>query len=103
MDAAIPITSFEAEPLRGAAYDPRNLHPLDEEDRKHDDASTDLDWDEIIATTQDDWEAGRYCFSTEDYATHEEGMVALRQWVRTITEEVLDEAASATQVAASRP
>jgi hypothetical protein len=42
------------------AYNPQHLHPMDEEDRKDDDTSEDIDWDEIIATTQDDWENGRY-------------------------------------------
>ena len=41
----------------------------------------DVDWDDIIATTQDDVEAGRYAFTTEDYPTHEEGMAALWKWM----------------------
>lgn len=41
----------------------------------------DTDWDEIIATTQDDVDAGRYAFTTEDYPTHEEGMAALWKWM----------------------
>jgi len=43
-----------------------------------DERSDELDWDdgvwnEIIDSTQDDVDAGRYAFSTEDYPTHEEG------------------------------
>ena len=43
--------------------------------------SDDIDWDDIIATTQDDVDAGRYAFSTEDYPTDEEGMAALWTWM----------------------
>jgi len=50
--------------------------PLDPE---YDD--DDIDWDDIIATTQDDVDAGRYAFTTEDYATDEEGMAALWKWM----------------------
>jgi hypothetical protein len=42
----------------------------DEEDRKHDDTSDGIDWDEIIATTQDDFEAGRFSYNSADCATH---------------------------------
>jgi len=41
----------------------------------------DSDWDDIIATTQDDVDAGRYAFTTEDYPTYEEGMAALWKWM----------------------
>jgi hypothetical protein len=53
---------------------------MDEEDRKHDDASEGIDWDEIIATTQDDWEAGRYEeFKSMDYPTDEALLAALKR------------------------
>jgi len=74
------------------AYDPNNLHPDDEEARKYDDNTTDIDWDDIIATTQDDVLAGRYAFSTGDYPTHEEGMAALWQWMCTLGKGEQDEA-----------
>jgi hypothetical protein len=41
----------------------------------------DIDWEDIIESTQADVDAGRYAFSTEDYATHEEGMAALWKWM----------------------
>jgi len=47
-------------------------------------ADDDIDWDDIIATTQDDVDAGRYAFSTEDYPTHEEGMAALWKRMRSL-------------------
>ena len=59
------------------AYDPNNLGPEDEEARKYDDNSEGIDWDEIIATTQDDFLAGRFAYNSADYATQEEADVAL--------------------------
>ena len=41
----------------------------------------DIDWEEIIESTQGDVDAGRYAFTTEDYATDEEGMAALWKWM----------------------
>src|SRR5215813_2687077 len=73
------------------AYDPNNLSPGDAEARKYDDTSEGIDWDEIIATTQDDFLAGRFAFNSADYATHEEAMVALRAWIHGIFEEVMRE------------
>jgi hypothetical protein len=70
------------------AYDPDNLHPLDEEARKYDDNSEGIDWDEILATTEDDFQAGRFAFNSEDYPTHEEAMNALDQWLQSIFDEV---------------
>lgn len=81
------ILGFEA-PVKRRAYDPNNLHPLDEEARKYDDNSEGIDWDEIIATTEDDFQAGRFAFNSEDYPTHEEAMKAFKRWTRGILEEV---------------
>lgn len=75
-------------PVRRRAYDPNNLHPLDEEARKYDDNSEGIDWDEIIASTQDDFLAGRFAFNSADYPTHEEAMKALDQWFQNIFDEV---------------
>ena len=64
---------------RRPAYDPSNLHPLDEEDRKHD-PQDGIDYDEIIATTQDDWLSGNYLtFDPNDYATEEECLDAIME------------------------
>jgi len=65
------------EALKRPGYDPNNLDPLDEEDRKLDDTSDGIDWDDIIATIQDDCDAGRFTFNSADYPTDEAAMVAL--------------------------
>lgn len=91
VSAAEKAVANELAPVKRPAYDPNNLHPLDEEARKYDDTSLDIDWDEIIATTQDDFLAGRYAFNSEDYPTHEEAMKALHKWFDDIYEEVMRE------------
>jgi len=83
--------------IKRPAYDPNNLSPLDEEGRKHDDTSEGIDWDEIIATTQDDWVARRFAFNSDDYPDHETAMAALNQLLDSILEGVL------RRVAASAP
>jgi hypothetical protein len=75
------------EPKR-PAYDPNNLSPADEEARKYDDTSEGIDWDEILATTQDDFLAGRFAYNSADYATQAEADAALRAWVHAIVERV---------------
>lgn len=75
------------EPSR-PAYDPNNLSPEDEEARKYDDTSEGIDWDEIIATTQDDFLAGRFAYNSADYATQEEADAALDAWLAAIVERV---------------
>lgn len=47
----------------------------------------DIDWDEIIATTEADDRAGRYAFDSANYATDEESMTALWSWIQSIAEE----------------
>jgi len=91
MNAVENGVAIESSPAKRPAYDPNNLHPLDAEARKYDDNSEGIDWDEIIATTQDDFLAGRYAFNSEDYPTHEEAMKALHQWFDDILQEVLRE------------
>ena len=81
MRAAKNSIAVERAQVKRPAYDPDNLDPIDAEARKYDDTSDGIDWDEIIARTQDDFEAGRYAFSSADYATHEEAMVALEEWI----------------------
>jgi hypothetical protein len=73
---------------RRPAYDPNNLSPADEEARKYDDTSEGIDWDEIIATTQDDFLAGRFAYNSADYATQAEAEAALRAWIHAIVEKV---------------
>jgi hypothetical protein len=50
-------------------------------DLPFDETVSEIDWNDIIATTQDDVDAGRYAFTTEDYPTDEEGMAALWDWM----------------------
>src|ERR1700730_5568489 len=76
------------------AYDPNNLSPADEEARKYDDTSEGVDWDEIIATTQDDFEAGRFWYNSADYPTQEEADAALRALIHSVVEEVEREIAA---------
>ena len=52
------------------------------------DHEDDIDWDNIIATTEDDFQAGRYAFNSADYATHEEAMKAMDNFLDSIVEEV---------------
>ena len=79
---------------RRPAYDPKNLHPENADARQYDDTSDGIDWDEIIATTQDDWIARRFAFNSADYPTHEAAMAALWQWLLTIAGEVTHESAA---------
>jgi hypothetical protein len=76
------------------AYDPNNLSPEDEEARKYDDTSDGIDWDEIIATTQDDFLAGRFAYNSADYATQAEAEAALDAWLDSILERVKERAAA---------
>ena len=90
--SAVESQALEAPaPVKRRAYDPNNLHPLDEEARKYDDTSEGIDWDDILATTEDDFQAGRFAFNSADYPTHEEAMKAFDQWTRGILEEVIRE------------
>jgi hypothetical protein len=74
------------------SYDP--MHPNNVEDRKYDTHVEGIDWEEIILTTQEDFEAGRYAFNGADYATHEEAMAAMRALIHSIAEKVKRNAAS---------
>jgi hypothetical protein len=91
MSAAEKQVHVESLPVKRPAYDPNNLDPIDEEARKYDDNSEGIDWDEIIATTQDDFLAGRFAFNSQDYASDEEALAALKQWVDAVCKEALSE------------
>ena len=88
MSAVEKTIEIEAVPTKRPAYDPNNLDPIDEECRKYDDTSEGIDWDEIIATTQDDFLARRFAFNSADYPTHEEAMAALRRHWEARAEEI---------------
>ena len=81
------------------SYDP--MHPDNVEARKYDHQVEGIDWEEILLTTQEDFEAGRYSFNSEDYATHEEAMAAMRALIHSIAEEVKRDAASNAPLDAS--
>ena len=65
----------------GAAHEKKWDCIIDHED--------DIDWENIIATTEDDFKAGRYAFNSADYATHEEAMEAMDAFIDSIAEEVM--------------
>jgi hypothetical protein len=102
MDEATKQTHTDVTPKQRPAYDPNNLHPADAEARQYDDTSEGIDWDEIIATTQDDWIARRFAFNTADYPTPEEGMEAMKKHMDSILQEVLDEIAAERLLDATR-
>jgi len=87
--------------IKRPAYDPGNLHPDDEESRKYDNTSDGMDWDEIIASTQDDWLARRFAFNSDDYPDHETAMAALRQLIHSIAEKVKREMESSASGSAA--
>jgi len=102
MSAVEKDTRVSLAPVKRPEYDPNNLDPMNAEARRHDDTSEGIDWDEIIATTQDDELAGRYAFNSQDYATCEEADAALRQWIHSIFERVLREEAAVPASDAAR-
>jgi len=61
---------------------------------EHDSPIDEIDYEEIFQSTQADYEAGRYCFNSEDYATDEEASAALLAWIDSIAERVKREAAA---------
>jgi hypothetical protein len=83
-------------------YDEAERQRLDAEDRLLDDTSDGIDWDEITATTQPDFEAGRFAFDTGDYPTEEAAMAAMDEFIDKMVEEALCEAAK-TSLDAARP
>jgi hypothetical protein len=77
--------------VKRPAYDPNNLHPDDEEARKYDTKIDGIDWDEIIASTQDDHLAGISAFDDSDYPDDESAMRALDAFLDSIVDEVIRE------------
>ena len=74
-----------------------------EEDLRSDETSDSFDWDEITATTQPDFEAGRFAFNTDDYPTEEAAMAAMDALVEEIIKEGAREIAAQAALDASRP
>jgi hypothetical protein len=77
--------------VKRPAYDPNNLDPDDEEARKHDTKVEGIDWDEIIASTQDDWLAGRHAFDDSDCPDDESAIKALEKFIDDVFDEVMRE------------
>lgn len=102
MSAAEKAVQTDMAHAKQPAYDPNNLHPIDADARKYDDTSEGIDWDDIIATTQDDWEARRFAFDSDDYPTEKEAMAAMDRMMEEILQEVLLEAATKRELDASR-
>jgi hypothetical protein len=98
MDVHQPSSGLAQRPV----YDRKNMHPMDVEDRKRDNTSEGIDWDEIIATTQDDFLAGRFAFNSDDYPTMEAAMVAMKAMTGLILKEVLDGIAAESSLYAAR-
>jgi len=82
------------EALKRAACDSNKFDLRDDEDRKLDDTSDGIDWDEITATTQPDWDAGRFAFDSSEYPTEEAAMAAMRELLHSIVEKAWREATS---------
>lgn len=88
--------------LKPPAYTAAECQRLDEEDRLLDDTSDGIDWDEITATTQPDFEAGRFAFNSEDYPTEEAAMAAMDAFVEKLIEEALRAVAANNSLDAAR-
>jgi hypothetical protein len=84
---------------RSGSYDP--CAPGNIVARRHDNESDGLEWEEIILTTQEDFEAGRYSFSSEGYATDEETIAAVGAWIHRLAEETWRGAASVSSLDAT--
>jgi hypothetical protein len=84
---------------RSGSYDP--CHPGNIVARRYDDESDGLEWEEIILTTQEDFEAGRYSFDSKDCATDEEVIAAVGAWIHRLAEETWREAASVSSLDAT--
>jgi hypothetical protein len=54
------------------------------------DHEDDIDWDNIIATTEADDRAGRFAFNSDDYPTWEEAMKAMHALIDQICDQALD-------------
>jgi len=73
------------EPPKRKTYDPDDPDTweaiIDHED--------DIDWDDIIATTEADDRAGRFAFNSDDYSTWEEAMKAMHALIDQICDEAI--------------
>ena len=88
--------------LKPPVYSAEERDRLDAEDRLLDDTSDGIDWDEILATTEPDFLAGRFAFNTDDYPTEEAAMAAMDAFVESLIEEALREVATKNALDAAR-
>jgi len=80
---ARPSGSHDFQPEGQPEGQPQGQNPSSVVTRLSDDNSDDIDWEDIILTTHDDFEAGRFAFNSKDYATQAEADVALTTWLDT--------------------
>jgi hypothetical protein len=83
--AMVSHDNTRARPVR----DMESPHPQDVAGCDFEDTSDGIDWDDIIATTQEDFLAGRFAFNSADYPTNKEAMIALDRWFDDILQKVL--------------
>lgn len=67
------------------------------------DHEDDIDWENIFDTTEDDFKAGRFAFNSADYATHEDAMRALRDWIHSIAVEAINRVRANASLHAQSP
>ena len=80
---------------------PTGPHPHDPSDHELDGDLDNIDWDEIIATTQPDFLAGRFAFNSAEYPTDEAAMAALDRWLDDAFQKALSETAISPRDATS--
>jgi hypothetical protein len=85
VESETTVTNFVPNPDDPDDYDLSDC-TLDREDQ--------IDWDEIVAATEEKENSEELAFNSADYATEEEAIVALRAFIHEIFEEVERDAAS---------
>ena len=62
------------------------------------DNEADIDWHKVLITTDTDFRAARYAFTTAFYPSHEEAMTAMHALVHSIFEEAKNRVESDTSL-----
>jgi hypothetical protein len=68
------------------SYDP--LHPKNVDGRRHDVSSDEIDWEEIILATQEDFESSRFSYNSQQYSSRGVAEVGLAVWLNSIVEDM---------------
>jgi hypothetical protein len=68
------------------SYDPS--HPKNVDGRRHDVSSDEIDWEEIILATQEDFESGRFSYNSRQYLSRGVAEVGLAVWLNSIVEDM---------------